>query len=324
MDNDCKADLNPIGILDSVIIKPHQYRMDIRSLACFVAVAEDLHFRKAAERLNLTQPALSQRIRVLEEEIGTALFARDRRRVALTAAGAAFLDPARAAVASANLAKTRALRAVQGEIGRLRLGFTVIAFYGVLPEAVRLFRNQYPEIAVELAEMNSPALEHALAAGTIDLGILHPPITAPELTIRTLPSQKLKLALPASHRLADRDILTVPDLDKEPLLIAPRAIGPNIYDRIIALFQNQGVSPHIVQEVTPMTTLVGLVAAGVGVGFVTEGIAAVGRPGVVFRSIEPEPPDLPIAAAWLSSNLSSSAIRFLDIVAQYTGENVAR
>jgi len=304
-------------------MKSHHNRMDIRSLACFVAVAETLHFRRAADRLNLTQPALSQRIRVLEEEVGATLFERDRRGVALTAAGAAFLDPARAAVANANLAKTRALRAVEGEIGRLRLGFTTIAFYGALPEAVRAFRARYPDIMIELTEMNSPALERALLTGGIDLGIVHPPIAAPELTIRTLPSQRLKLALPASHRLADRDILTVHDLDEEPLLIAPRAIGPSIYDRIIALFQNQGVSPRIVQEVTPMTTLTGLVAAGVGMGFVTDGIAAVGRPGVAFRSIEPEPPDLPIAAAWLSPDLSSPAARFLDIVAEYTPEKEA-
>ncbi|WP_261324252.1 LysR family transcriptional regulator [Rhizobium leguminosarum] len=311
--------MNPIEILDSVIGKLHQSSMDIRSLACFVAVAEDLHFRRAAERLNLTQPALSQRIRVLEEEVGTALFERDRRRVALTAAGVAFLDPARTAVASANLAKTRALRVTRGEIGQLRLGFTVIAFYGMLPEAVRVFRTRNPEITVELAEMNSPTLERALSAGDIDLGILHPPIAAPELAIRTLPSQRLMLALPASHRLAERETVAVRELDGEPFLIAPRTIGPSIYDRVIALFRRHGISPHIVQEVTPMTTLTGLVAAGVGMGFVTDGIATVARPGVVFRLVSPEPPDLPIAAAWRLPDLSSPAARFLDVVAEHIG-----
>lgn len=292
--------------------------MDIRALACFVGVAEELHFRRAAERLNITQPALSQRIRVLEEEIGTPLLERDRRHVALTPAGAAFLEPARSAVANANLAKTQALRAVRGELGRLRLGFTVIAFYGMLPEAVRVFRGRYPDVAVELVEMNSPSLEAALVAGDIDLGVLHPPLAMSELTTRTLPEQQLVLALPAMHPLARRKIVAVADLENEPFLIAPRAIGPSIYDRVIALFQGQGISPHIVQEVTPMTTLTGLVAASVGLGFVTKGIATVARPGVVFRPVEPEPPSLPIAAAWRAPDLSMPGERFLEIVAAFT------
>nr|WP_286181449.1 LysR family substrate-binding domain-containing protein [Rhizobium sp. ICMP 5592] len=186
---------------------------------------------------------------------------------------------------------------------------------------MRAFRTRYPEIVIELAEMNSPTLERALSAGDIDLGILHPPITAPELAIRTRPSQRLKLALPASHRLADRETVTVLDLDGEPFLIAPRIVGPSIYDRVIALFRSHGISPRIVQEVTPMTTLTGLVAAGVGMGFVTDGIATVARPGVVFRPVLPEPPDLPIAAAWRLPDLSSPAARFLDIVAVHTSQS---
>jgi DNA-binding transcriptional LysR family regulator len=289
--------------------------MDIRSLACFVAVAEELHFRRAAERLHLTQPALSQRIQALEQTIGTVLLDRDRRRVALTPAGRAFLEPARAAVANAMLAKAQALRAVRGEVGRLRLGFTVIASYGVLPEAVRAFRTRFPDVEVELAEMNSPLLEAALAAGEIDLGVLHPPLGTPGLAIHALPDQPLVLALPAGHPLAAKAVVQVTDLDGEPFLIAPRVIGPIIYDRIIALFQAEGFSPRIVQEVSPMTTLTGLAAAGAGIGFVTAGIAEVVRPGVVFRPVQPEPPRLPMAAAWREPDLSAVGQRFLDVMA---------
>lgn len=289
--------------------------MDIRSLTCFVAVAEGLHFRRAAVRLNLTQPSLSQRIRLLEEEVGATLLERDRRHVALTQAGLAFLGPARKAVENANAAKAQALRAVRGEVGRLRLGFTVIAFYGVLPEAVRTFRARFPDVDVDLVEMNSPSLETALAAGDIDLGVLHPPLAAPSLAVHSLPDQPLVLALPAAHRLAKKSAIRVADLKREPFLIAPRAIGPNIYDRLIALFQTEGFSPHIVQEVSPMTTLAGLVAAGAGIGFVTSGIATVARPGVVFRPVRPAPPCLPMAAAWRGPDLSSTGARFLDLVA---------
>ncbi|RJT40443.1 LysR family transcriptional regulator [Mesorhizobium waimense] len=288
--------------------------MDIRTLACFVAVAEDLHFRRAADRMNLTQPSLSQRIRALEIEIGAELFERDRRGVALTPAGAAFLGPARKAVEHANAARTQALRAVRGEVGRLRLGFTVIAFYGVLPEAVRMFRTRYPDVEVDLIEMNSPLLEAALAAGEIDLGVLHPPLSTPDLITHILPDEPLVLALPSAHRLAGRATIRVADLDGEPFLLAPRGIGPSIYDRVIALFQAEGLSPRIVQEVTPMTTLAGLVAAGAGLGFVTAGIARVARPGVSYRPVSPRPPSLPMAAAWREPALSASGRRFLEVV----------
>ncbi|TIQ38481.1 MAG: LysR family transcriptional regulator [Mesorhizobium sp.] len=289
--------------------------MDVRTLACFIAVAEDLHFRRAADRMNLTQPSLSQRIRVLENEIGAELFERDRRGVALTPAGAAFLGPARKAVEHANAARTQALRAVRGEVGRLRLGFTVIAFYGTLPEAVRAFRARYPDVEVDLIEMNSPLLEAALAAGEIDLGVLHPPLSTPDLIVHALPDEPLVLALPSAHRLARQTAIRVADLDGEPFLLAPRAIGPSIYDHVIALFQAEGLSPRIVQEVTPMTTLAGLVAAGAGLGFVTAGIARAARPGVVYRPVAPLPPSLPMAAAWREPGLSASGRRFLEMLA---------
>jgi DNA-binding transcriptional LysR family regulator len=294
--------------------------LDIRSLACVLAVADLLHFRRAAERLHLTQPSLSQRIRALEAEIGVTLFARDRRGVALTAAGAAFLGPARQAVAEAEAAKAAALRAAIGDAGLLRLGFTLIAFYGVLPAAVQAFRARFPGVAVELAEMNSPAVEAALAAGRIDLGVLHPPLATPGFGIQALPEEPMLLALPEGHRLAARTAIRIAELRGEPFLLAPRAIGPSIHDRVIGLFQAAGISPRIVQEVTPMTTLVGLVAAGTGCGFVTAGIARVGRPGVAFRPVLPAPPALPMAAAWRGRSPIPAATRFLAIVAGLAGQ----
>ncbi|MBY5640601.1 LysR family transcriptional regulator [Rhizobium leguminosarum] len=319
-ENAADADNFPIVILSPVIGISHQEAvLDIRTLACFVAVAEDLHFRRAAERMNLTQPALSQRIRVLEGEVGTDLFERDRRGVALTPAGAAFLGPAREAVLHAGMARAEALRAMRGEVGCLRLGFTPIAFYGVLPEAVQAFRARYAQIEVDFVEMSSPLLEAALASGDIDLGVLHPPLSR-DLIIHSLPDEPFVLALPATHRLAKQPVIRVADLGGEPLLLAPRAIGPSIYDRVIALFRGEGISPRIVQEVTPMTTLVGLVAAGTGLGFVTSGIAKAARPGVAYRPVLPPPPSLPIAAAWRPSALSASGERFLEIVRGLVGQ----
>lgn len=293
--------------------------MDLRSLACVVAVSEDLHFRRAAERLNMTQPALSQRIRVLEEEIGVVLFERDRRGVSLTPGGMAFVGPARQAVHQGGLARSQAMAALRGEAGRLRLGFTVIAFYGTLPEAVQQFRMRHPQVEVDLEEMNSPSLERALAAGELDLGVLHPPLETSSLRLQSLPDEPFRLALPLTHPLAGQETVPVRALDGQPFLIAPRRIGPSIYDRVIALFQREGVSPHIVQEVSPMTTLTGLVAAGVGMGFVTAGIARAARPGVAFRTVSPEPPSLPMAAAWRGQTPAATAQRFLSVVSAFRG-----
>ncbi len=288
--------------------------MDIRSLRCFVVLARELHFRRAADQLALTQPSLTQRMKVLEAEAGVDLFERDRRHVRLTPAGEAFLEPARAAIAAAERASVQARRAAKGEVGHLRLGFTVIAFYGSLPEAVRTFRSRFPDVRVDLAEMNSPSVERALAEDIIDLGILHPPLDAPELSSQALQPMRLVLALPENHPLAARSVVPVGDLADEPLLIAPRSIGPSIFDRMVRFFQDSGVTIRVAQEVTPMTTMVGLVAAGVGVGFVTEGIALAGRPGVVFRPVDPEPPALPLAVAWRGPAMSAVASRFLEIV----------
>lgn len=281
-------------------------------MECFVTVAELLHFGRAASSLHLSQPALSGRIRTLEAEIGVRLLDRDRRSVTLTEAGRAFLPAARESLAASHAARTAARRAARGESGRLRLGFTVIAFHTALPRGVQEFRSEYPHVTVDLVERNSPALEEALISGEIDLAILHPPLEHAGLAVQELPAEPLVLALPEGHPLADRADLTFADLDREPLLLAPRAIGPAIYDRLMAAFAQAGAVAHVVQEVTPMTTLAGLVAAGSGIGFVTSGIAGTGRPGMTFASVRGAPA-LPYAAAWLPPDPLPSAGNFLTI-----------
>lgn len=277
--------------------------MDIRSLTCFIAVAEELHFRRAAERVFLSQPAFSARVRALEDEVGVALLERDRRHVSLTPAGLAFLEPARAAVRHAAEARAAAQRAARGDTGRLRLGFSVVAFHGALPQMLNEFRQRHPGVALELVEMNSPSQELALAAGEIDLAVLHPPLDTPGLSTQALPGEPLVLALPSAHPLARRRTVKLRDLHGVPLLVAPRSVGPHVYDRLIGAFVQAGVTPHIVQEATPMTTLIGLVAAGAGVGFVAGSMAAAGRAGVAFRPVSPAAPELPVALAWHEGRL---------------------
>lgn len=287
--------------------------MDLRSVECFIRVAETLHFGRAAVGLHLSQPALSQRIRTLERDVGATLLDRDRRGVRLTAAGLAFLAPARAALAHGEQAIDLAQRAEHGSYGRLRLGFTVVASYTRLPHAVQKFRSGFPEVTVDLVEINSPAVEDALDRGEIDVGVLHPPLNRPHIQLRSLPDEPLVLALPSGHRLADHQPLTFADLTDEPMLTAPRAVGPVLFDKLIGCFRGAGVQPRIVQEATPVTTLAGLVAAGAGIGFVTRGVAQATRPGVAFCEVVGAP-GVPMAVGWMPPELPPAAQRFLEVV----------
>ncbi|AKS34551.1 LysR family transcriptional regulator [Mycolicibacterium goodii] len=287
--------------------------MDLRSVECFIRVAETLHFGRAATDLHLSQPALSQRIRTLERDVGATLFDRDRRGVRLTAAGQAFLAPARAMLAHGAHGIDVARRAEQGRHGRLRLGFTVVASYTRLPRAVQRFRSAFPDVTIDLLEVNSPALEEALDRGQIDVGVLHPPLGLAQLRYQELPEEPLVLALPTDHPLCGHPTIGFEDLAGEALLAAPRSVGPVLFDRLVGCFRSAGVEPDIVQEATPVTTLAGLVAAGAGIGFVTRGVAAASRPGVVFREVVGAP-GIPMAIAWTAPEPAPTALRFLDVV----------
>src|ERR1700754_1854049 len=211
------------------------------SVACFLRVAETLHFGRAAIDMHLSQPALSQRIRTLERETGTPLLIRNRRGVRLTDAGQAFLAPARAAVAHGEQAVDLARRAARGETGKLRLGFTVIASYTWLPQAIQAYRRTRPDVTVELTEINSPAVEEALVRGALDIGVLHPPLEHARLQVRELPDEPLVLAVPDNHRLATRPSVTFADLEGEPLLAAPRHVGPALFARLLNCFEQADV-----------------------------------------------------------------------------------
>lgn len=292
--------------------------MDLRSVECFLSVAQTLHFARAATELHLSQPALSQRIKTLEREVGVALLERNRRGVRLTVAGEAFLESAQAAVRHGDQAAEAARRAAGGMQGRLRLGFTVIASYTWLPRAVQSYRAAYPDVTLDLTEVNSPGVEDGLHRGELDVGILHPPLERPELQHLSLPDEQLMLALPAGHRLAQHARLHFADLADEPMLMAPRSVGPVLFDALVGCFRAAGVQPQVGQEATPMTTLAGLVAAGAGIGFVTRGIAEATRPGVEFRAVVGAP-GVPMAAAWATPRPTPAASGFLRVAGEVSG-----
>ena len=288
--------------------------MELRHLRYFVAVAEELHFGRAAERLHIAQPPLSRQIRDLERELGTPLFERVARGVELTAASRAFLPEARLTLAQAERAKRTAQRAAQGEIGRLRVGFAEAATYSrILPDVLGFFRMHLPLIGLSLFEMDSAHQEDAFRDGRIDLGLLQsPPADADRwLRVEQVYRDALVAAVPETHRLAGRTRISLGDLAAESFVLFPRAVDPALYDKIIARCRSAGFSPHLVQEAAGWHTLAGLVGAGVGVAFVPQSLSKIKRPGVVYRPVRDLSVELEMFAAWNASEKSPVRERFI-------------
>lgn len=261
--------------------------MDLKHLRAAVAVADHLHFGRAAVTLGLAQPVLSQQIKALESELEVTLFDRTTRVVRVTAAGEAFVTDARAALSMVDTAGRRARAAGRGESGALVIGMVGSAVQHPLPTIIRAFRSRYPRVALSFHVLPTAAQVARLRAATLDLGLLRPPIPGPdELELVSVSREPLVAVLPSDHRLAGRRRLPVGTLAEEPFVMFPRALGPGLYDEIAALCRRGGFTPTVAQEAVQMPTIVGLVAAGCGVSIVP-GSAAVPRPEVVFVPVSP-------------------------------------
>jgi DNA-binding transcriptional LysR family regulator len=288
--------------------------MELRHLRYFIAVAEELHFGRAAERLNIAQPPLSRQIRDLERELGTPLLERGARAVTLTPAGRAFLPEARLTIAQAERAQRTAQRAARGETGRLRVGFVDSATHsGILPEVLGFFRMHLPSIGLSLFEMEPAQQAEALRDGRIDLGIVQSAPADAErwLRVERVHSDRLIAALASGHRLAKRRRLTLADLADEPFIFLPRPVAPALHDEIIARCRAVRFSPRIVQEATAWHTIVGLVGAGVGLSFVPRSLRELRHPGVVYRQVRDLRVDLDLVALWKQGDRSPVRERFL-------------
>ncbi|MEO3848112.1 LysR family transcriptional regulator [Streptomyces sp. B8F3] len=298
--------------------------MELRQLRYFVAVAEELHFGRAAARLGIAQPALSQQIRKLETDLGVELLTRNRRRVALSPAGAAFLPEAREAVARAAHAARVARRTAAGELGRLALGFVGSATDELLPRAMPALRARCPGLDVTLRELTSAEQVAALARGELDLGLLRPPSPLPAgLRTRLLTREPLVAALPADHRLARLPRLTAADLRGEPFVRFPRSEGAWMYDLITDYCRGDGgPPPEVAQEAVMMQTITALVAAGTGVSLVPASQRSLARPGVAFRRLVGSPL-LDLVAAWTDSNPNPARAPVLEVLAEASGGRAA-
>lgn len=301
--------------------------MDLRDLACFVAVAEELHFGRAAERLHMAQPPLSRRIRALEDELGAPLFRRNRRRVALTDPGAALLAEARTVLAGVERARAAVAGALRGERGHLQIGFTGSApFNGMIPRIIDALRRRHPGISVTLLELPTPEQVPALLDGRLDAGFLRPAGAAgePRLALRPVLSEPLVVALRDDHPLAGRPAIVLADLAEEPFVLYPRSVGSALHDLVEALCRQAGFRPAVAQEARQMATLIGLVAAGLGVTLVPASIRAVHSEGVAYRPLAGIGADagLDLALAHRAGDRSAALARFLEVVRQVADETV--
>ena len=283
--------------------------MELRHLRYFLTVAEELHFGRAAHRLHMAQQPLSRQIRNLEEELGVALFHRTKRRIWLTEAGTVFLQETRKTLAQADHAVVMAQRVGQGVAGQFNIGFTGPILNSVLPKVVREFKQRFPEIYLSLKRLQTNEQVHALLAEEIHAGFLHPPINEPLLSQEVIYREPMLALLPDIHPLGKNASvpISIACLADESFILFPRQVGPVLYDSIISFCQQANFSPRVIQEAFPQQTILGLVAAGLGVSLIHASIQQIQQQGVVTRPLIEQSPILESAVVW-RSDISHPAI----------------
>ncbi len=296
--------------------------MEIRHLRYFVAVAEELHFGRAAQRLGMAQPPLSQQIRRLEQELGVQLLQRSKRRVQLTEPGRAFLDEARKVIAQVGIAVAVAQRASRGEVGRLAIGFLGAATFSLLPAILKVFRQRYPGVEIELHELKSSELIQSLHQGRIHVGLVRMPVNDELLSVEPILQEKLVVALPEHHLLAEKPRVDFRDLAGEAFLLPPRQLAPGFYEQLAELSQRAGFSLRIGAEASQLQTILNLVAAGMGITVVPESVMQMGGRGVVFKRLPEPEPTMEIAVAWRRDDPSQVLQSFLEVVRETAQKNV--
>ncbi|WP_031466191.1 LysR family transcriptional regulator [Sciscionella sediminilitoris] len=256
--------------------------MELRQLRYFVAVAEEHSFRRAADRLHIAQPALSQQIGKFEKELGTALFHRTTRRVELTTSGQVLLTEGRRVLAEADHAASAVAQAVHGETGLLRLGFVSSAALRLIPELVLALRRSWPGLSIDLSESTTDPQLHALGEGRLDIGLVREVRAAPGLTVHPLLRERLLVAVHESHRFAERAEVRLAELAEERFLTFPRGQVSRLYDHIAALCHRAGFRLHAAQEAVQFPTLLGLAAADTGITIVPESLRALRLPSLRY------------------------------------------
>ena len=288
--------------------------MELRHLRYFVTLAEELHFGRAAERLHIAQPPLSQQIRQLEVELGFQLFHRTKRTVQLTEAGQVFLGEVQQIFQQLDRAIQVGRKTSRGEMGQLVVGFVSSTAYNVLPTILRTFRTRVPDVSLELHELSTEQQLQWLREGRIDVGFLRPPVDEDTFSVATIFQEPLVVALAETHPLANGASGSLRSLSSELFIFFPRSIAPGLYDQIISLCQQADFSPTVAQEAMQMQTIVSLVAAEMGIAIVPESLQHLQRTGVVYKAIQEPTSKVAIAMIWRCNDTSPTVQRFLEVV----------
>ena len=310
--------------MHTVIALTYNVVMELRHLRCFVAVAEERHFGRAAEGLYIAQSAVSQQVKRLEEELGVQLLVRNKRRVSLTDTGRAFFEEARRTLEQAEKAAEVARRASRGQVGQLAVGFFGPATYGVLPNLLGDYRKRFPDVELRLYEWTTAKQVEELRYGNIQVGFVRGPTRDEELIVEHVWREPIVVALPEGHRLADLDTVPPEMLADEPFVMVPRDKEPTSHDKYVSICHLSGFSPRVVQEAHHVHTSVALVASGVGVCFVPASVENLRRPGAVYRPLEDVLVEVETDIVRYRREVSPVLRTFLDAVEELSKVQVSR
>ncbi|MEU8144456.1 LysR family transcriptional regulator [Nonomuraea sp. NPDC048901] len=288
-------------------------QLALHQLYAFAVLAEELHFGRAAVRLGVAQPPLSQQIRRLEERVGHPLFERRASGVVLTSAGHELLPAARRALGEIADGLEAARRVGGGEAGRIRVGFAASLALTILPGMLRAYRDRYPGVEMEIREMTTAPQVAALLERSIDVGLLREPPDDPGLAAEVVLSEEFVVVLPVGHVLADRRVVPVAALAEEPFVLLNRDAGPTVHDRIVGLCRSVGFEPRIGQYAVEWATVSALVEAGLGVSLAPASVRRIRLKGVAYRRIEPDSARTTVAMCWRPDDANPLVARFLDV-----------
>jgi DNA-binding transcriptional LysR family regulator len=303
-----------------LVYSGHASMFDLNQLRCFVTVAEELHFGRAAARLNMTQPPLSRQIQVLEHIIDAPLLERTSRSVRLTPAGRSFLPEAQRILKLAESASQVARRIAMGKTGSLKIGYTAAAAYGFLPELLAACRARLPEVDFSLKEMVSGDQLEALASGQIDAGLLRPPIARPELATKRVLAEPLLAAIPRKHPLASRENLAIKDFDGQPFVMYSPYESRYFHDLLVALFTQADILPRYVQHVGQIHSILAMVRAGLGVSIVPAAAANLKIAEVKLRPLKLRTPTpVELFMVWRRDDENPLVPALVDIAGELSG-----
>jgi DNA-binding transcriptional LysR family regulator len=286
--------------------------MDIRQLRYVIAVAEELSFTRAAARLNIAQPPLTMQIKRIEEELGFPLFHRTKRSVQITEAGEVFLEKGRRIINDFESLKEASRRASRGEAGRIVVGFVGSVAFHFFPKVLREYRLAVPGVEIELLELQNRPLIDALRNERVDVAFMRPYFQDANIAMEQVLEERLIVALPSNHPLANRKMLSIRELKNDPFVTSNRRPAPSIYAFLMSICERAGFQPRVVQAATDIQTVVGLVAAGMGVAIVTDSIKRLGVEGVKYCEFSDVTDSARIVMAWRKNDRSAVLGKFLE------------